>query len=146
MTFLSDSPNPVFEAARSGGGVILLRPGSGSGLEDFPGVIWAGVEVKEAVREGAAGAYIWVAQEDGGWTFATPLIFRAEADPEVWLRTLRAGLRTGSRGADDLYDASHRWLTALERSDWIALLAHPPPELRDWAVRNLRRIVQPPQT
>lgn len=53
---------------------------------------------------------------------------------------------SGSRGADDLYDASDRWLTALERSDWTALLTHPGPELRDWAVRNLWRIVQLPRT
>jgi hypothetical protein len=142
VTFLADSPDAVFEAARAGGGVILLRPGSDSGLKDFPGVIWAGVEVEEAVREAAAGAYVWVAQEDGGWTFAAPLIFRAEAEPEVWLRTLRAGLRTGSRGVDDLAEANEGWLTGLERSDWTALLAHPAPELRDWAVRNLWRVVR----
>jgi hypothetical protein len=143
VTFLADSPDDVFEAARTGGGVILLRPGSDSGLKDFPGVIWAGVELEEAVREAAAGAYVWVAQEDGGWTFAVPLIFRAEANPEVWLRTLRAGLRTGSRGADDLLDASDGWLSALERFDWIALLAHRALELRDWALRNLWRVVSP---
>lgn len=98
--------------------------------------------MEEAVREAAAGAYVWVAQEDGGWTFAVPLIFRAEADPAVWLRTLREGLRTGSRGADDLHDASDRLLIALERSDWNTLLVHPAPELRDWAVRNLWRVVR----
>lgn len=132
MTFLADSPDAVFGAARAGGGVILLRPVSDSGLRDFPGVDWAGVEVEEAVREASAGAYVWVAQEDGGWTFAIPLIFHADAEPEIWLRTFRAGLRTGSRGVDDLNDASERWLTVLERSDWTALLAHPAAELRNW--------------
>lgn len=145
VTFLADSPDAVFEAARAGGGVILLRPGSDSGLEDFPGVIWAGVELEEACWQAAAGAYVWVAQEDVGWTFAVPLIFRTEADPEVWLRTFRAGLRTGSSGADDLVDANEGWLICLERPDWTALLAHPAPELRGWAMRNLWRMVQPPK-
>lgn len=145
VTFFADSPDAVFEAARVGGGVILLRPGSDSGLEDFPYVIWKGMKPEEAVRHAAAGAYVWVAQEDGGWTFAVPLIVRPEAEPEVWLRTMRAGLKTGWIGAEELAWASSRCLVALEHSDWVALLAHPKAAVREWAVRNFSRFARGPR-